>query len=42
VVAADGRPDDVLTPDLVSRVFGVSVEAVPTSDGRRQLALRLD
>jgi iron complex transport system ATP-binding protein len=42
VVAADGRPDDVLTPDLVSRVFGVSVEAVPTSDGRRQPALRLD
>jgi iron complex transport system ATP-binding protein len=42
LVAADGSPTEVLTPSLISRVFGVRVEAVATGDGGRQLALRLD
>ena len=40
-VAADGPPDAVLTPDAIARVFGVRVEAVRTSDGKRTLALDL-
>jgi iron complex transport system ATP-binding protein len=40
-VAADGPPQDVLTPELVLEVFGVQVEAIDTSQGRRHLALRL-
>jgi iron complex transport system ATP-binding protein len=40
-VAADGPPDEVLTPDLVQRVFGVTVDEARLEDGRRHLALRL-
>jgi iron complex transport system ATP-binding protein len=41
-VAADGRPDEVLTPEAIQRVFGVASEPVFTSDGSRQVALRVD
>ena len=40
-VAADGAPDEVLTTDLVSRVFGVRMEPVISSSGRRNLALEV-
>ena len=40
-VVADGPPDEVLTPDLVQRVFGVTVDEARLEDGRRHLALRL-
>jgi iron complex transport system ATP-binding protein len=39
--AADGPPDEVLTPALVERVFGVTVDEARLEDGRRHLALRL-
>jgi iron complex transport system ATP-binding protein len=39
-VVADGAPGEVLSPDLVRRVFGVAVDEARTSDGRRHLALR--
>jgi iron complex transport system ATP-binding protein len=39
-VVADGPPGEVLTPDLVRRVFGVGVDEALTPDGRRHLALR--
>jgi iron complex transport system ATP-binding protein len=39
-VVADGPPAEVLTPDLVRRVFGVRVDEARTPDGRRHLALR--
>jgi iron complex transport system ATP-binding protein len=39
-VVADGPPREVLTPDLVRRVFGVEVDEARTDDGRRHLALR--
>jgi iron complex transport system ATP-binding protein len=39
-VVADGPPAEVLSPDLVRRVFGVSVDEARTPDGRRHLALR--
>ena len=39
-VVADGPPDEVLSPDLVQRVFGVAVDEAHTPDGRRHLALR--
>jgi iron complex transport system ATP-binding protein len=39
-VVADGPPAEVLTPDLVRRVFGVHVDEARTGDGRRHLALR--
>ncbi|MEO8639675.1 MAG: ABC transporter ATP-binding protein [Chloroflexota bacterium] len=38
-VVADGPPAEVLTPDLVRRVFGVRVDEARTPDGRRHLAL---
>jgi iron complex transport system ATP-binding protein len=41
-VAADGSADEVLTPALVERVFGVSVRALAGEDGRRLLALDLE
>jgi iron complex transport system ATP-binding protein len=41
-VAADGPADEVLSPALVERVFGVSVRALEAGDGRRHLALELD
>jgi iron complex transport system ATP-binding protein len=40
-VLGDGPPDDVLTPALVERAFGVAVDEVRGTDGRRHLALRL-
>ena len=40
-VAADGSPDDVLTPEAIARVFGVQMEPVRTSRGTRTLALDL-
>jgi iron complex transport system ATP-binding protein len=40
-VAADGSPDDVLTPDAIARAFGVQMEPVRTSRGTRTLALDL-
>jgi iron complex transport system ATP-binding protein len=40
-VAADGPPDEVLTPEAIARVFGVRVEPVRTSRGTRSLALDL-
>jgi iron complex transport system ATP-binding protein len=39
-VVADGPPAEVLTPDLVRRVFGVAVDEALTAEGRRHLALR--
>jgi iron complex transport system ATP-binding protein len=39
-VVADGSPGEVLSPDLVRRVFGVRVDEALTPDGRRHLALR--
>jgi ABC-type cobalamin/Fe3+-siderophores transport system ATPase subunit len=39
-VVADGAPDEVLSLDLVRRVFGVSVDEARTPDGRRHLALQ--
>lgn len=39
-VVADGPPGEVLSPDLVQRVFDVAVDEARTSDGRRHLALR--
>jgi iron complex transport system ATP-binding protein len=39
-VVADGPPAEVLSPDLVRRVFGVLVDEARTPDGRRHLALR--
>jgi iron complex transport system ATP-binding protein len=39
-VVADGPPGEVLSPDLVRRVFGVAVDEARTADGRRHLALR--
>jgi iron complex transport system ATP-binding protein len=41
-VAADGPPDEVLTPALVERVFGVGVAEARTSAGTRHLALELE
>lgn len=38
-VVADGHPAEVLSPDLVRRVFDVAVEVARTPDGRRHLAL---
>ena len=38
-IVADGPPGEVLTPDLVHRVFGVAVDEARTADGRRHLAL---
>jgi iron complex transport system ATP-binding protein len=42
VIAADGRPSEVLVPSLVERVFGVAVREALTDDGRRHLALDLE
>ena len=39
-VVADGPPAEVLSLDLVHRVFGVRVDEARTPDGRRHLALR--
>jgi iron complex transport system ATP-binding protein len=39
-VVADGPPDEVLSPDLVRRIFGVAVDEARTADGRRHLVLR--
>jgi iron complex transport system ATP-binding protein len=39
-VVADGSPEEVLSTDLVRRVFGVRVDEARTADGRRHLALR--
>lgn len=36
-IVCTGRTSDVLTPDLMCRVFGVQAELVQTSDGRRAL-----
>ena len=33
-VAAEGRPEDVLTPQLIKRLYGVGVSFVDTPDGR--------
>ena len=40
-VVADGPPLEVLTPELVSRVFGVTVETARTASGVRHLAVSL-
>ena len=42
VVVADGPPLEILTPELVSRVFGVEVEPAQTASGQRHLAVRLE
>ncbi len=39
-VVVDGPPLEVLTPELVRRVFGVPVDEARTAAGRRHLALR--
>ena len=36
-IVADGHPDEVLTQELVHRVFGVAVEALRDSAGHRRL-----
>jgi ABC-type cobalamin/Fe3+-siderophores transport system ATPase subunit len=41
MVVADGPPLEILTPELVSRVFGVTVEAAQTATGTRHLAISL-
>jgi iron complex transport system ATP-binding protein len=41
-VAADGRPDEGLSPALVERVFGVGVAEAHTRAGTRHLALDLE
>jgi iron complex transport system ATP-binding protein len=38
-IVADGPPAEVLTTELVERVFGVAVDEARTPDGRRHLAL---
>jgi len=38
-VVGDGAPADVLTPELVARVFGVRVRVAVTDDGHRHLAV---
>jgi iron complex transport system ATP-binding protein len=38
-VVADGSPDDVLTTDLIRRVFGVQVEELVGADGTRHLVV---
>ena len=38
-VAADGAPAEVLTPDLVARVFGVRAEYATTPGGAKHLAI---
>ena len=40
-VAADGAPDEVLTSELVQRVFGVTVAVATDASGRRHLAVDL-
>jgi iron complex transport system ATP-binding protein len=40
-VVADGPSDEVLSPGLVARAFGVGVESVPGADGATRLAVRL-
>ncbi len=40
LIVADGAPADVLSPDLVQRVFAVAVDEARTPEGRRHLALR--
>ncbi len=40
-VVADGPPAEVLSTDLVRRVFGVQVDEARTANGIRHLALRL-
>ena len=39
-IAADGRPEEVLTPALVEEVFGVTVDEARTAEGARHLAVR--
>jgi iron complex transport system ATP-binding protein len=39
-IVADGAPGGVLRPDLVQRVFGVSVDALPDGRGGTLLAVR--
>jgi iron complex transport system ATP-binding protein len=41
-VAADGAPDDVLTPEALAQVFGVRMEAVTAESGAQILILSLD
>jgi iron complex transport system ATP-binding protein len=41
-VAADGVPADVLTPQVVARVFGVLAEYALTADGVKHLAISID
>lgn len=38
-LVADGSPDEVLTPELIRRVFGVQVDELFSADGVRHLAL---
>jgi iron complex transport system ATP-binding protein len=40
LIVADGAAAEVISPDLVRRVFGVAVDEARTSEGRRHLALR--
>ena len=40
-IVADGPPEEVLSTDLVRRVFGVQVDEARTASGIRHLALRL-
>ena len=40
LIVADGPPAEVLSPDLVQRVFEVAVDEARTPEGRRHLALR--
>jgi iron complex transport system ATP-binding protein len=41
-VVADGAPGEVLTPDLVARVFGVGTEYAVTPSGATHLAISID
>jgi iron complex transport system ATP-binding protein len=40
-LVADGAPDEVLTPALVERVFGVRIEQLTGSDGEQRMVLAL-
>ena len=41
-IVADGRPDEVLTADRVSQVYGARVEVLDRPDGRAVLPLRAE
>jgi ABC-type hemin transport system ATPase subunit len=41
-IAAEGRPDAILTEETLSRVYGTSVRVEVRGDGRRMVDLELE